>query len=181
MTYLEGDQPRKPYKMPEKIAYATIHYLYGFSTPSHPESVEAYLREKKYALAADLLVEGLSPEQIEEAVNSGQVRVAPVFNSRTTDLYWLPEAEGGLEELAAAAQANSGGNGSDPNAPAFGDVVSIGGVLESQQLALAALAYGAHRGLVLETTIDRGIGVGPLFISKDSPLAALFTEPSGTS
>lgn len=176
MTYQEAGQPKEPYRLPEKFASATIHFLYGFSNPSHPASAEAYLADKKYALTADLVAEGLTPEQIEAAVNSGRVKVAPVFKNRISDLYWIPEAEGGLEELAAKARENCGGDGTNPDSPVFGDVLSLGAELDSQQIALAAIAYAANRELIVETTFDRGAGVGNLFVSKDSPLAKLLAE-----
>jgi|SRR3989344_4326962 len=131
-------QKDQPYKIPEKFASATIHYLYGLSKPSNHESVYSYLEKKKYALTADLVQEGFSPQLIENAVNSG-------------------------------------GDGTDPNAPAFGDVASLGGILGNQQIALALIAYAANKGLLIETGIDRGIGVGPLFVSKNNPLASIFT------
>ncbi len=177
------EQTREPYQLPERFASATIHFGYGISEPTRPASVHAYLEERRYALIADLIAEGLTSQQIEEAVNNGQVKTAPVFKSRTTDLFWIPEAEGGLEELAAAAYANAGGDGSDPNAPVGADIVSLGGTLESQQLALVALSYAAHKGMVIETDIDRGMGVGNLFVSKDGPLARMLglTEPTASN
>lgn len=178
------EKPRQtPYKLPEKFADATVHFLYGLSEPTKPGSVLGYLRlqDKKYAFIADLIAEGLTPEQIEQAVNSGDVKTAPVFNSRVTDLFWDPEAEGVLEELAVAAQANAGGDGTDPNAPIRADVVSLGGFFESQQIALVALAFAAHRGLVIETDIDRGMGVGNMFVSKDSPLARILVPQPADS
>ncbi len=169
----EEAQQGNPYKTPEKFASATIHFFYGFSEPGQHDSVPAYLNEKKYALTADLVQEGFSPQQIEESVNSGGVRVAPVFRKRVTDLYWITEAENELDEMAAQAQRNCGGDGTDPNAPVGGDVASLGGILGSQPLALAVVTYAAHKGLLVETEIDRGIGVGPMYVSKDSPLASI--------
>jgi hypothetical protein len=62
------------------------------------------------------------------------------------------------------------------NAPVGGDVLSLGGEFDSQQVALIALVYAAHKGYVKETKIDRGAGVGPLFVSSKSPLAKLLVE-----
>lgn len=169
----------QPYKIPERFASMTIHFMYGFSEPGHYGSVGAYLGavgEKKYALTADLVSEGFSPQQIEEAVNSGEVKVAPVFTKRATDFYWTNEAETELDQITDQAQRNCGGNGTDPDAPAFGDVASLGEIFGSQQIALAVIAYGAHKGLLLETGIDRGIGVGPVYISKDNPLASILAS-----
>ncbi len=161
------------YTVPEKFASATVHFTYRLAKPSQPESVEAYLKEKKFALLADLRAEGLSKEQIEAAVRSGSVKVAPVFSKRITDLFWLQESESELEKLAQQAQELCGGDGKNPNAPIGGDIVSVGGELESQQLALVALAYAAHKGLVKETGVDRGLGVGPIFLSTTNPLTTL--------
>ncbi len=166
-------QQGQPYKTPESFASATIHFMYGLSERGKYDSVAAYLGDKKYALTADLTQEGFSPEQIEEAVNGGSVKAAPVFRKRVTDFYWTTEAEVELDQMAAQAQRNCGGDGTDPNAPAFGDVASLGGVLESQQLALAVVTYATHKGLLVETEIDRGIGVGPVYISKNNPLASV--------
>ncbi|MBI4095493.1 MAG: hypothetical protein HY438_01380 [DPANN group archaeon] len=164
----------KSYTVPEKFASATLHFMYGsISKPSQPKSVEAYLSERKFALLADLCGEGLSKEQIGAAVRSGKVNVAPVFSKRNTDLFWLPEAESELEKLAQKAQELCGGDGKNLNLPVAGDIVSIGGALKSQQLALVALAYAAHRGLIKETAMDRGLGVGNLFVSTNSPLVGL--------
>ncbi len=169
----EETQQGQPYKTPESFASATIHFMYGLSERGQYDSVAAYLGDKKYALTADLAQEGFSPEQIEEAVNSGSVKAAPVFRKRATDFYWTTEAEVDLDEMAAQAQRNCGGDGTDPNAPVGGDVVSLGGILGSQPLALAVVTYAAHKGLLIETEIDRGIGVGPMYVSKDSPLASV--------
>lgn len=172
-----GEGQREPYKLPEQIASATIHHLYGFSERRGYPTVVDYLLDRKYALTADLLAEGFKPKQIEDAVDAGGVKVASVFKTRITDFYWVQEAEEELGLMAVAAQENCGGDGSNPNAPAFGDVVSLGGVLESQQLALAALTYAEYKGMVVDTGIDRGMGVGPAYVSKDSPLVALFVPP----
>jgi hypothetical protein len=172
-----GQKQREPYKVPERIASATIHHAYGFSERGEYPTVVDYLLDKKYALTADLLAEGFKPKQIEDAVNAGGVNAAPVFKTRITDFYWVEEAEEALDAMAVIAQENCGGDGSSPNAPAFGDVVSLGGVLESQQLALAALTYAEHKGMVVDTGIDRGMGVGPAYVSKDSPLVTLFVSP----
>lgn len=169
----EGDKRKSPYKVPEKIASATIHFLYGISEKGKFKSVNDYLKANKYALTADLIHEGFKPEQIEEAVNNGSVKVAPVFKKRISDFYWIPEAEKELDELSIKVQWQCGGDGSDRNAPVMGDIVSIGGMLGSQQMALAGLAYAASKGLVLETNIDRGMGVGNMFLSKDNPLAPI--------
>ena len=75
-------QQGQPYKASERFASMTIHFMYGFSEQSQFSSVSDYLNDKKYALTADLAQEGFSPEQIEEAVNSGLVKVAPVFRKR---------------------------------------------------------------------------------------------------
>ena len=165
---------KENYQVPEEFATATVHFLYGgVSKPSQPKSVEVYLKGKKFALLADLIKEGLSKEQIEAAVREGKVNVAPVFSKRTTDLFWIPEAESELEKLARQTQELCGGDGTNPSSPVAGDIVSVGGALGSQQLALVALAYAAHKGLVKETRMDRGLGVGPLFMSSSSPLAAM--------
>lgn len=58
----------------------------------------------------------------------------------------------------------------------MGDIVSVGAALGSQQIAMAGIAYAAYKGLVLETEIDRGMGVGNMFISKDSPLAIMMAQ-----
>lgn len=176
-----GEHLKQPYKVPEKIASATIHFLYGISEREKFASVDDYLAANKYALTADLIEEGFKPEQIEEAVNSGSIKVAPVFNKRISDFYWTTEAEKELDELSVKVQFQCGGNGSDGDAPVGGDIVSIGGVLGSQQMALAGIAYAANKGLVLETDIDRGMGVGNMFISKDSPLAFMVAPKSKSS
>lgn len=177
----EGNKGKLPYKVPKKIASATIHFLYGISERGKFKSVNDYLKANKYALTADLIQEGFKPEQIEEAVNNGSVKVAPVFKKRISDFYWTPEAEKELDELSAKIQYQCGGDGSDGNAPVGGDIVSIGGLLGSQQMALAGIAYAASKGLVLETDIDRGMGVGNMFVSKDSPLAFMVTPKSKSS
>lgn len=175
----EGNKRKLPYKVPEKIASATIHFLYGISERGKFKSVNDYLKVNKYALTADLIQEGFKPEQIEEAVNSGSVKVAPVFNKRISDFYWTTEAEKELDELSVKIQYQCGGDGSDGNAPVGGgDIVSIGGLLGSQQMALAGIAYAASKGLVLETDIDRGMSVGNMFVSKDSPLAFMVAPKS---
>src|SRR3990167_3393180 len=161
------------YKVTEKVASATIHFLYGLSERGNNTSVEAYLSENRYALTADLLQEGFTTEQIEEAVNSGKVKVAPAFKARVSDLFWVEEHEAELDKLAAQVERECGGDGTDMNVPVMGDVASVGATLGSQQTAMAALVYAAHRGIIVETEIDRGIGVGPLFISKKSPMASL--------
>jgi hypothetical protein len=165
----------KDYALPKKYASATIHFLYGCSKPSNPSSVVAYLKEKKYATIADLIGEGLAKDQIEAEVRDGEIKVAPVFQKRITDLFWLPESESELEKLAKQTQVLCGGDGTDGNAPAMGDVVSVGAELGSQQIALVALAYAAHKGYVKETQIDRGIGVGPCFVSTENPLATIIS------
>lgn len=170
------DSLKLPYKVPEKIVSATIHFLYGISERGKFKSVNDYLVANKYALTADLIQEGFTPEQIEEAVNNNSVRVAPVFDKRISDFYWTPEAEKELDELSVKVKYQCGGDGSDGNAPAMGDIVSIGRILGSQQMALAGIAYAASKGLVLETDIDRGVGVGNVFVSKDSPLAFMVTS-----
>lgn len=175
------ENKKLPYKVPEKVVSATIHFLYGISERGKFKSVNDYLRANKYALTADLIQEGFKPEQIEEAVNSGSVKVAPVFNKRISDLYWTAEVEKELDELSVKVQNQCGGDGSDGNAPVGGDIVSIGGLLGSQQMALAGIAYAASRGLVLETDIDRGVGVGNMFVSKDSPLAFMVAPKSKSS
>ena len=171
------NQARQPYKVPAEFASVTIHFLYyGLSEKGHYPSVKEYFREKQYALTADLIKEGFTPEQIEKAVDSGVVRVAPVFKKRVTDFYWTKEAEKSLNKMAELAAKNCGGDGTDFNVPAFGDIASLGGIFESQQIALAALAYAAHKNLVAETDMDRGIGIGPLFINKANPVASLFVS-----
>jgi hypothetical protein len=163
-----------PYRVPKEIASATIHFLYGVSKKRNFASINDYLKKNKYALTADLLQEGFKTTQIEEAVNSGSIKVAPVFKKRISDLYWIPEVEKELDELSIIVKAQCGGDGKDMEAPAMGDVASVGAVLESQQIALAAIAYSANKGLILETDIDRGIGIGNLFVSKDSPASIIF-------
>lgn len=173
----KGQQP--PYKVPERIASATIHFLYGLSEKGSYVSVRDYLLEKKYALTADLVQEGFTAEQIEEAVNSGKVKVAPVFKARISDFYWVQEHEKELDQLTTQVERECGGDGTDMDVPAMGDVASVGGVLGSQQIAMAALVYAAHKGVVAETSIDRGIGVGPLFINTKNPVANLILEKQG--
>ena len=177
-TNPEGDKRKSPYKVPKKIASATIHFLYGISEKGKFKSISDYLKANRYALTADLIQEGFKPEQIEEAVNGGLVRVAPVFKKRISDFYWIPEAEKELDELSANVQYQCGGSGRDGNGPAMGDVVSIGAALESQQIALAVIAYAANKGLILETDINRGMGVGNIFVSKDNPLAPIVSPRS---
>ena len=157
---------QEPYRMPERFATATVHFLHGLSEPGMHASVEDYVKDNGYALCAELAQAGFKPEQIEAAVNSGLVHQAPVFNARITDLYWSPEAEGELDDLARKAEA----------ACSQGcDVVSLGGELESQQSAIVAIAFAAHKGQILETPIMRQ--VGPLFVSKDSQMAFLAKLP----
>ena len=174
-------EARGPYKLLERFASATIHFMYGISEKGNHTSVEAYLQDKKYALTADLMQEGFTQGQIEEAVNTGQVKATPVFKKRISDLYWISESEEELNKLAAQIERECGGDGSDMNVPAMGDVVSVGGTLGSQQIAMVALVYAAHKGVVGETDIDRGMGVGPLFISKKSPMADLMLKSETSS
>lgn len=170
------EHPKKPYKVPERIVSATIHFLYGFSERGKFASVNDYLKVNKYALTADLIQEGFQPEQIEEAVNGGSMKVAPVFENRISDFYWTSEAEKELDELSAKIQFQCGGDGTDGNAPIMGDIVSIGAALGSQQIAMAGIAYAASKGLVLEVEMDRGMGVGNMFVSKDNPLASIMVQ-----
>lgn len=176
MSEAERDEGLKePYKLPEKFASATVHFLYGLSESGSYNSVSQYLKDKKYAFIADLISEGFKPEQIEEAVNTpDEIKVAPVFKARVTDMFWTSEAEDELDRLADVAKEQCGGDGTNGNSPAFGDVVSLGGVLESQQLALVAITYAANKGTILETSMDRQMGAGPVFTSKDSPLVRIF-------
>lgn len=176
-----GTEGQRPYKLPEKAASATIHFLYGLPERGNHASVKDYLLEKKYALIADLVQEGFTQEQIEEAVNSDTVKVAPVFQTRISDLFWVEEHEGELDKLAAQMERECGGDGTDENVPVMGDVVSVGGTLGSQQTAMVALVYAAHKGIIVETTNDRGMGVGPLFISKKSPMASIFVSAQPSS
>lgn len=180
MTEDKRDEGQKqPYKLPQEAASATVHFLYGLSEPGSYGSIAAYLKDKKYAFIADLIAEGFKPEQIEEAVNSGGIKTTPVFKKRVTDMFWISEAEEELEKLASEAKEQCGGDGTNREAPAFGDVVSVGGALESQQLALVAITYAVSKGMILETAMDRRLGVGPVFVSKDNPLArVLSSEPS---
>lgn len=171
-----NSEQQEPYKVPEQFASATIHFLYGISEKGDYRTVAEYLVDKKFALTADLIQEGFTPEQIEDAVNNGGVRTAPVFKKRISDLYWTEDSEYELDKLAARVERECGGDGTDLNVPAMGDVVSVGGALGSQQLAMAALVYAAHKGLVGETEIDRGMGVGNLFINKKNPIARIILE-----
>ena len=116
----QNPEHKLPYKVPEKVASATIHFLYGISERGKFASVNDYLKAKKYALTADLIQEGFKQEQIEEAVNNGSVKVAPVFNKRISDFYWTTEAEKELDELSAKVQFQCGEDGSDGNAPMGG-------------------------------------------------------------
>jgi len=176
-----GAEGQEPYKVPEKVASATVHFMYGLSEKGDNASVEGYLSEHKYGLTADLLQEGFTTEQIEEAVNSGKVKVTPAFKNRVSDLFWVEEHEKELDQLAAQMEQECGGDGTDMNVPAMGDVASVGATLGSQQIAMVALIYAAHKGIVTETDIDRGIGVGPLFISKKSPMASVLLSDQPSS
>ncbi|OGD87632.1 hypothetical protein A2870_03080 [Candidatus Curtissbacteria bacterium RIFCSPHIGHO2_01_FULL_41_11] len=170
-----GKQPQ-PYKVPERIASATIHFMYGISEKGDYRTIAEYMIDKKFCLTADLIQEGFTSDQIEDAVNDGGVKVAPVFKKRISDLYWTEETAYELDKMAVRVERECGGDGTDLNVPAMGDVMSVGAALGSQQLAIAALAYAAHKGLIGETGIDRGMGVGNLFINKKNPLAGILLE-----
>ncbi len=166
------------YEVPEKFVSATIHFLYGLSE-RETRSLVGYMREKKFALTADLMASGFSPTQIEEAVNSGLLKAVPwPRNQRKTDFYWLNDrsAEQELQRLAdEAVKYCSGEDPTNPQGsdPIGGDFASVGAKIGSQQLALPGLIYAREQGRLVEfEELDRG--AGPIYMSSQSPLARIF-------
>lgn len=182
------------YQAPERVAPMTLRFG-GFSgAKDRGLSIVNSLRGEKAGFLSDLVAGGYTQREVEDAVNNGSVKVAPVFSERVTDLYWVaePQVEADLDRLAIEIQRQCGGTGAgaDMDLPIMGDVVSVGGYLEEypvpgfenysgQPIALAGIAYAAHKGLVLETKLNRGPAVpGPLFVSKDSHAAPALTAPT---
>jgi hypothetical protein len=164
------------YKVPEKIVSATIHFLYGISEKGSKNLLE-FMTEKKFALTADLLQYGFTPQQIEEAVNSSRLKVVPwPKNQRKTDFYWLNDisALAELEKLAADATKFCYGQDKS-NKPIGGDLASVGAEMGSQQLAIVGLIYAREQGRVVELE-DFDRGAGPLYVNSDSVFAKVLLK-----
>jgi hypothetical protein len=161
-----GGKMAEGYRLPEEISDMTVHFMYGLSGKTGHTSVEDYLAESKFALAADLLAEGFKPSDIEAAVNSGSIGYAnwPAKEPKTA-LYWNKGADTTSELEGMASQACALCYGRTQYEPVGGNFASVGAEMGSQQLALAALIYAREKGLVREIA-ELDNGCGPMYIAR---------------
>lgn len=156
------------YKLPEKIADMTVHHLYGLSKTGKYKTIDDYLKHYGYALAADLLLQGFKPSELEELVNSEKIGATnwPEQNS-VTSLFWYKNEKTlrKLDELAA--QVVQYCYGQDASQPIGGNFISIGAEIGNQQLALVGLIYARYQGKLREIP-ELDNGGGPLYIVKGS-------------
>lgn len=164
------------YKVPQKFASMTVNHFYGLSETGKHADVMAYLKEYGFALTADLIVQGFKASDIEEAVNSGEVRAAHWPAAKpASDMYWAQDEKTlkRLEELADEAVRFCYGN--DPDQPFGGDFASVGAEMGNQQTALVGLIYAREQGRLIEIPeFDRG--AGPLYIVKGNLFERMLKE-----
>jgi hypothetical protein len=160
------------YEFPERFADMTMHL--GFLDNKEYASVDDYLAEQNYALAADLASKGFTAEQIESAVNAGRVAVAmwPRVEPKT-HFFWAEtdKAKEALKELAARTVELC--YGQDEQAPVGGNFISVGAEIGSQQVALAGLIYAREQGKLREIA-EMDEGAGPLYVVRDSFAGRMF-------
>ena len=159
---------KSQYKFPKNIATMTVHHLYGMSDVGQQKSVVDYLSQNQgFALAADLIAQGFKPEDVAEAVNSGDVAYAhwPAEEPKT-DLFYLKDEKTikSLDDLADKVVKLCGG-GEDQ--PIGGDFASAGAEMGNQQIAIVALIYAREKEKLKEIPkLDRG--AGPMYVVKGS-------------
>jgi hypothetical protein len=170
----------KGYKLPEQVSNMTLNYMYSISDNSGCGSIDEYLKQNGFALAADLLAEGFKPSEIEAAVNSGSIGYANwPAKKPDTALFWHKDAEtiSTLEGMASKATSLCYGRTQDE--PIGGNFASVGAEMDSQQLALAALIYAREKGMLREIP-EFDNGCGPLYVARgtfsDKMLSALLPE-----
>lgn len=154
------------YTVPDKFANMTINRS-ALVEPADYTTTREYFHDFNYALMADLMLSGLSGEQIERAVSSGEVNVAhwPDIERPTTDFFW-PETETAKEALASLADiAVDLCFGCTADEPIGGNFVTVGAQMGSQQLALSGLIYARVQNRVREVNEVSG-PAGPLYIAR---------------
>lgn len=172
-----GEQePKEHYRLPERFASMTIHHLYGISEQKPDETVDSYFAHNGFALIADLLASGLSKEDIENAVNSGRVKVAHWPKKEPqTDLFWAEDEETIVKLTELADRVVELCYGQDEHQPVGGDFASVGAELGSQQLALAGLIYAREQGKLREFA-EFDNGAGPVYVVRDSFSGRMFEQ-----
>ena len=165
-----------PYKIPERPANMTIHHMYGITKPREGDTTVEFLNRHHFGLLGDLLVNGVSYEDIETAVNTSEVSAAnwPEREPVTT-LLWNHQEETKAELEQLAEQAVQGCYGGEHD-PLGGNFATVGALIGNQQLALAGLIYARDQGKLREITelSDPQMGTGPLYVVRDSFSAKMF-------
>jgi len=163
------------YKLPERVASMTTRFSRDVG---EYKTVAAYMNAHHFALTADLLTSGFKSSDIENAVNSGEIKVAhwPAKDPKT-DFYWASDAESQrvLDEMAEEATRLCYGQNS--NEPLGGNFRTVGVEMGSQQRGLVGLIYAREQGKVREVDIDiMGDGCQPLYLAKGSFSDKLFEK-----
>lgn len=165
------------YKVPEAYSSMTIHHLYGLSVADTELTTRQYLESRHFALLADLSSSGIESDDIEEAVNSGEV-LATHWPEKVpkTDFFWVEDEESIKELDRLATLAVQYCYGLDEHQPVGGNFMTVGAEIGSQQLALTGLIYAREKGKLREISelSDETAGTGPLYVVKDSFSARMF-------
>jgi len=163
----------RSYVFPEEIATMTTRMGDGEAF----DSAQDYLAKHHFALAADFAITGLRREDIQTAVREEQIKAAPwPLKERVTDFFWGiddPSVEK-LEGLATKAIAAC--YGQDEQQPIGGNVMSVGGEMGSQQLALAGLVYAREHGDLREIMLPEADALGVMYVVRDSFSGRMFEK-----
>lgn len=170
------EQGTSRYIFPERFALMTTRIGDG----EEIESAQDYLANHHFALAADFAGTGLRGSDIEDAVNGGQIKAAPwPLNLRETDFFWGLSDESTEKLDTLAQQAVAACYGQTPEEPFGGNIMTVGGEMGSQQLALAGLVYARERGDLREiepTEETGGTAMNCLYIVRDSYAGRTFAQ-----
>jgi len=161
-----AEKLREPYQLPEYFVSMTIHHLYGIGEAVSDETVDGYMAKHGYTLMTDLLVSGLSKEDIESC---GKLRYPSVAHwpakEPQTDFFWSENEETKTKLTELADKAVGLCFGQDEHQPVGGTFASVCGELGSQQLAIVGLIYGREQGRLQEFP-EFDNGAGPVYVVR---------------
>lgn len=159
----------QPYKLPEEFAHITIGETYD-TVDTAVSGVSEYFEQADAALIADLLRAGITPAQIEAAVNEGEVKATPWPQwGRYTDFFWTEDDEATNRLEAWADWATTFCYGQDEHEPPGGNVLTVGREIGSQQIALAGLVVAREQKKVWELPAELASPEGqPLYVPTGS-------------
>ena len=165
---------KQPYRLPYQFSSMTTHHLYGITEPAVNETCKTYFAKYGFAFIADLLARGLDGQDIETAVNTGEVLAAHWPEKEpNTDFFWVESEEAKTVLSDLADQAVRFCYGQNEQQPIGGNFLTVGAEIGSQQLALAGVIYAREQGRLREIA-ELDNGSGPLYTVRGSFSAKMF-------